>query len=375
MKNNFFVNLLQQESKTLFKLKHSERLWHIPLMAMLATGLPLLTGWYCDNLQAGLLACLAGLVILYLPSNIPTPQRMITMLVCSFGFMLSFAVGISFSFNFIASAIAFGIFVTAIHWVNLYFNTRPPGSFFFIMVASMSSNMPFNLETIPTRLGYVVMGTMFACTLALIYSVLVGKKYNSKTTIRLVRPVPVKDQFDYLVKSVIVGTFMCISLLVGHLLKFDNPYWIPISCAAIMQGISLYHVWQRALQRIAGTFIGLGLCWALISISTAPLYLCICIMVLQFIIEMFISRNYAVAVIFITALTVLLAEAGNPIITTPNVLIQARFIDIVIGSIIGGIGGWFLHHEYLRKQTRDSLRTTRLQLLKKKRLKMFQQHL
>lgn len=367
MKDNFFVNLFVQESKTLFKLKHSERLWHIPLMAMLATGIPLLTGWYFDNLQAGLLACLAGLVILYLPSNIPTPQRMLTMLVCSFGFMLSFAVGITFSFNFVISSIAFGIFVTAVQWINLYFNTRPPGSYFFIMVASMSSNMPFNLASIPTRLGYVVMGTMFACTLAMIYSLIVGKKYNSKTTAPLIVPVPIKKQVDYLIHSLIVGAFMFISLLTGHLLKLNNPYWIPASCAAIMQGISLYHVWQRALQRITGTFIGLGLCWLLISISDSPLYICICIMVLQFIIEMFVTRNYAVAVIFITALTVLLADAANPLISTPNALITARFLDIVIGSIIGGIGGWFIHHEYLRKQTRDGIRNTRLQLLKKMR--------
>ncbi|MDR2223646.1 MAG: FUSC family protein [Flavobacteriaceae bacterium] len=367
MKQNFFVQLLQQESKTLFKLKHSERLWHIPVLAMLATGLPLLTGWYFNNLPAGLLACLSGLVILYLPSNIPTPQRMITMLVCSFGFMLAFAVGITFSFNFLTSAIAFGIFVTAAHWVALYFSVKPPSSFFFIMVASMSSNMPFDLQSIPTRLGYVVMGTMFACTLALIYSVIVGKKYNTQTSIRLLRPVPVKDQLDYLIRAIIMGSFMCISLLIGHLLKLNNPYWIPISCAAIMQGISVYHVWQRALQRIAGTFIGLGVCWILISISNNSLYLCLCIMILQFIIEMFISRNYAIAVIFITALTVLLAEAGSPLMNTPNTLIQARFLDIVIGSLIGGIGGWFLHHEYLRKQTRDSIRNTRLHLIQRRR--------
>ncbi|MEC4113382.1 FUSC family protein [Myroides pelagicus] len=367
MGDNFFVRLIRQESKTLFKLKQSQRLWHIPLMAMLATGVPLLTGWYFDNLSAGLLACLSGLVILYLPSNIPTPQRMLTMLVCSFGFMLSFAVGITFSFNLYLSALVFGLFTTAVHWITLYFKTPPPGSFFFIMVASMSSNMPFDLASIPTRLGYVAMGTMFACSLAMIYSLLIGKKYNSKTAIPQIYHVPIKEQVEYLIRSLIVGGFLSFSLLTGNLLKLDNPYWIPISCAAIMQGITLYHVWQRALQRIAGTFVGLALCWLLISLSDSPLYFCICIMVLQFIIEMFISRNYAVAVIFITALTVLLAEAGSTMITTPNLLIQSRFLDIVIGSLIGGIGGWFLHHEYLRKQTRDSLRNTRLQLLRKKR--------
>lgn len=367
MRSNFFVQLLKQESKNLFQLKHSDRLWHIPFMAMFAIGVPLLVGWYFDNLQAGLLACLAGLVILYLPSNLPTPQRMFIMLVCSFGFMFSYVVGVIFSFNFIVSALVFGLFATAVHWISLYFSMPPPGSFFFIMIASMASNTPFDFDTIATRIGYFVLGTIFACTLALIYSFIVGRKYTSKTPVRIIIPVPIKTQVDYFIRSLIVGAFMCLSLLIGNLLNFNNPYWIPISCLAIMQGISLYHVWQRALHRIAGTFIGIGLCWVLISISQDPLYLCICIMLLQFIIEIFISRNYALAVIFITALTVLLAEAGSSLIHSPNELIQGRLTDIVIGSLLGGIGGWLLHHEYLRHHTVDQIRSTRISLKRRRK--------
>lgn len=361
---------IQQESKNFFKLKETERLWHIPLLAMLCTGVPLLVGYALDNLQAGLLACLSGLVILYLPSNLPTPQRMITMLVCAFGFLLSFAVGITFSFNFIVSSVVFGLFVTGVHWTSLYFKTRPPGSFFFIMIASMASSAPFDQNTIAEKLGYVVMGTMFACLMALLYSIIVSAQKTAKPqTSQPLQAVSITDQFDYLIEACLVGTFMFISLLVGHLLQFDNPYWIPISCAAIMQGVSRYHVSQRAVHRIIGTFVGLGLCWVIISISDTPLYYCICIMLLQFIIEMLIVRHYAFAVVFITAITILLAEVGKPLITDPNALIQARFIDIVVGSLIGVCGGWFIHHDQLRKQTLNSVRETRVRLKKKKQRK------
>ncbi|MGG5577242.1 FUSC family protein [Myroides sp. C15-4] len=369
MSSNLFVQLIKQESKNLFQLKHSDRLWHVPFMAMFAIGVPLLTGWYFDNLQAGLLACLAGLVILYVPAHLPTPQRMFIMLVCSFGFMFSYVVGVIFSFNYLVSAVVFGLFATAVHWISLYFSMPPPGSFFFIMIASMASNTPFDFDTIATRIGYFVLGTIFACTLALIYSFIIGRRYLPQTPVRIIPVVPIKTQMDYLIRALIVGAFMFISLLLGNLLHFNNPYWIPISCLAIMQGISLYHVWQRALHRIAGTFIGIGLCWALISISQEPLYLCICIMLLQFIIEIFISRNYTFAVVFITALTVLLAEAGSPLIHAPNTLIQSRLIDIIIGSLLGGIGGWLLHHEYIRHHTVDQIRSTRI-VWKRKRKKM-----
>lgn len=313
------------------------------------------------------MSCLAGLVILYLPSDAPTPHRMITMLVCSFGFLLSYATGIIFSFNFIVSTIVFGLFTTAVHWITLYFQTRPPGSFFFIMTTSMSSSVSFDPSTIAEKLGFVVLGTMFACLLALIYSLFSNQSHPSKSKVYVIAPVNTKKQLDHLAESLIVGFFLFLSLLTAHLLRFDNPYWIPISCAAIMQGVSLYHVWQRAFHRITGTFIGLGLCWVIISLDDSPLYYCICIMILQFIIEMLIVRHYALAVVFITCLTILLAEAGNPLIATPNLLIQTRFIDIILGSSIGAIGGWFIHHEQIRQQALHNLRETRMIIKKKGR--------
>ena len=83
--------------RSLFELRQTERLWHIPLLASLCTGIPLLIGLYFQNISYGILACTAGLVILYLPSA-GLAQRMITMLACSFGFMISFAIGIHVQF-------------------------------------------------------------------------------------------------------------------------------------------------------------------------------------------------------------------------------------------------------------------------------------
>ena len=55
------------------------------------------------------------------------------------------------------------------------------------------------------------------------------------------------------------------------------------------------------------------------------------------------------AVIFITPLTILLAEAGANMQLPPDVIIQARLIDIVVGSVIGVVGGVFLHNLSLRE--------------------------
>src|SRR5688500_3783240 len=86
--------LIRKEFKYLILFKETKRKWHIPLVATLCTGVPLLVGLYFGNLQNGLLACLCGMVILYLPDSGSLTNRMVTVLICSFGFLVSFTVGL-----------------------------------------------------------------------------------------------------------------------------------------------------------------------------------------------------------------------------------------------------------------------------------------
>jgi uncharacterized membrane protein YccC len=359
MKDNF-KTLVFREAKSLFELKKTERLWHIPVLASLCVGLPLLIGYYFDRLDYGIVSCMAGLVILYLPTT-TVARRMITLLTCSFGFMISFVIGLCFSFNPMLSAVVLGLFAMSVYWVVNYFGMKPPGSFFFIMIASVASCMPFDLEKIPIRVGLIGMGAMLACLLALFYSLYSIKKHPPKTELIVVK----KSNYTTLFESGIVGFFIFVSLLIGHLLQLSNPYWLPISCLAVMQGASFHHVWQRSFQRILGTFIGLGLAWLLLLLKMTPLTICISIMVLQFIIEMLVVRHYGLAVIFITPLTLFLAEAGSAMTVDANTLISVRFVDILLGSIIGAIGGWFLHHEQLRHNAKSQIRKTRVHILRK----------
>ncbi|HET7733046.1 MAG TPA: hypothetical protein VFK73_04335, partial [Paludibacter sp.] len=105
MNNKSVKQLVKQEINAFFKLRQTERLWHIPVLASLCVGIPLLVGLYFDNLKSGLVASMAGLVILYLPAWSTIANRMTMLLVCSFVFMISYGIGISFSFDPIISAV------------------------------------------------------------------------------------------------------------------------------------------------------------------------------------------------------------------------------------------------------------------------------
>lgn len=51
--------IIRRELHALLELKKTKRLWHIPLLATLSVGVPLLTGLFLGRLNDGILACQA----------------------------------------------------------------------------------------------------------------------------------------------------------------------------------------------------------------------------------------------------------------------------------------------------------------------------
>lgn len=343
------------------EFKPSNRKWDFPILAGICVGIPILAGYFAGLSAEGRLASLAGLVILYAQTS-SIAATMITLMTCSFGIMVSFLVGSLFSFNPFVAALALGMFAFMVHWALYYLRlTRPPGNFFFIMVASVAICMPFNLEVIPTRIGWVGIGTMISCILGLAYSLLFIKKLHTVQS----PAVPTKNKYMILIESITFGLFVGMALLVAHLLELENPYWVPTSCAAVMQGASTRHIWQRSIQRIAGTFIGLCITWIILLLQPSLLVICFSIILLQVIVEWLVVRNYGIAVIFISILTIFLAESGSSLISNPTGLIVARFADILTGSIIGAIGGWVLYNERIHYNAKRQVRKAKMALTRR----------
>ncbi|WP_041537210.1 FUSC family protein [Pseudopedobacter saltans] len=359
--------LLIEEVKNLFSLTPQRRHWAVPVLAALCIGAPLFIGLLLNQLSNALIISFSGLVILYIPIKSSFIDRMGKLLMCSFGFMVSYAVGLLFSFNFIISCITFGLLCGIIHYISLWLRLAPPGNFFFIMLASMGSAIPFNLALIPHHIGLVAIGTMTACTFALIYSLIQSKTSNTQL-IHEKRDLSITGLKNYAnhIEAVIIALFMFGAMLVGHLLEIEKPYWIPVSCIAVMQGVTIKHTWRRGLYRIAGTFMGMAFCWVILSLVNHAFVLYLVIVILQYIVEVVVTRNYALAVIFITPLTILLIEAGSPIMQHPTELIAIRMLDVLLGSIIGAIGGWFVHNEQIRHQALRRLRIAKVLFRKRK---------
>ena len=166
--------------------------------------------------------------------------------------------------------------------------------------------------------------------------------------------------FDYVVvDSVGIGASVGLSLVLAELLRLERPYWAPVSCLAVIHGASLRMVWNRHAQRVLGTLLGLGLAWIVIGLPLNLWGVAAVMIGLSFVIEILVVRHYGLAVILITPLTILLAEAAHLGQQSPLVMLQARALDIVVGSSVGLAGGAALHVTVVRARVARAIRALR----------------
>jgi hypothetical protein len=335
--------LMRATWRDLTTVQASDRLWQMPFAAALATGLPLLIGAYFNRMDYGLVSSLGGLVFVYLPAT-PLHHRMVTAMACAFGMTACFALGLM-SHLFAPLMVPVLVFIAIlVTMVCRFYGLGPPGSLFFIMAASIGAYSPTPPLQLPLMVGLLTMGSLLACLIGLFYSVHVLRLQAP----RPVAPLPAPT-FDFVVfDSVVIGAFVGVALAVAQLLQLERAYWVPVSCLAVMQGQSLRAVWSRQMHRVLGTGIGLLLAWGLLLLPLDKWSISLTMMALAFVIESAVVRHYGFAVIFITPMTILLAEAATLGDGSAAALIQARFFDTVVGCLVGVVGGVCLHSPRFR---------------------------
>ena len=336
--------LILEELRQLMTIQASDRAWQMPFAAALASGLPLLVGAYFNHMDYGLVSSLGGLAFLYLPST-PLHHRMISMMACAFGLAACYTLGMMSHFFPPIMMLSLSFAAILVTMICRLYALGPPGSLFFIMAAAIGAYSPLSLLQLPLMVGLITLGSLLACLIGFIYSVYMLRRQAPKP----VTPLP-KPSFDFVVfDSVVIGVFVGISLAVAQALQLEKAYWVPVSCLAVIQGVSLRAVWTKQLHRVVGTGIGLLVAWGLLLLPLDKWSISLTMMALTFVIEFTVVRHYAFASIFITPLTILLAEAATLGHGSAASLVQARFFDTLLGCFVGLVGGICLHSPRFRE--------------------------
>lgn len=134
------------------------------------------------------------------------------------------------------------------------------------------------------------------------------------------------------------GLVTTFAALLAYSFDFTRSYWIPLSCVAVMAGESMIATFHRALQRSAGTFIGIIIASCILYFNPSGYLIAFFILFFTATIELCIVKNYGLAVIFITPNALLLAHTISGGEFSFFHFSSARMIDVVIGSTIGLLG-------------------------------------
>ncbi|MDB5896840.1 MAG: hypothetical protein JWP41_442 [Ramlibacter sp.] len=333
---------LVRQLRLLSTFKSSERPWGMPLAAALASGVPVIIGAWFDQMAAGLAGSIGGLVFLYLPTT-RLAQRMAVLMACAFGMVASFTLGILSSVYQPLTIPVLAAIAVAVTVICRFYAVGPPGGLFFVMTAAIGAYSPARGVAAAAQVGFVAMGCTLAVLIAFLYSLHALRRRPGATE------VPRTFDFAFVIaESVLIGTAVGISLAVAQLLQLQRPYWVPVSCLAVIQAASLREAWVKQLHRIAGTVVGLLVFLLLAMLPLSAIGVGLLLMALTFVIETLVVRNYALAVVFITPLTILLAEAGSLGAIPAGEVMVARLVDTVLGCVVGVAAAACLHSPRIR---------------------------
>lgn len=341
---------LQREWRSLWLYKKGAKPWHMAFAAASATGLPLLLGAYFGVMHFGLFASLGGLCFVYAP-NTELYHRMAVLMACAFGMTACYTLGALSYLVPWAVVPLLTVMTIVVTMIQRYYNLGPPGTLFFVMPAMIAAYTMSPAIHLFTAVGVFSAGTTLAVAIAFAYSLYAIPRGEVESPARVVR------NFNYvIVEPVFLGLTVGASLAVATLLQLPRPYWVPISCIAVMQVATFRDVWRRQLHRIIGTLFGVFIGLALLQLPLNIWGVALMMFTLFFAIEYLIPRNYALAVVFITPMTLLLVEsvtrhAG----IVPNAA-WIRLLDTVVGSLMGLLGAAFMHHPRTRSAMVTALR-------------------
>lgn len=125
---------------------------------------------------------------------------------------------------------------------------------------------------------------------------------------------------------VVVGT-------IAELTSLGHPYWAMVAVLATLAGSDHHTRWARGWLRAGGTLLGLLPAAALLALDLGPVAVVLTVIVLQFITEVLVGRNYGLALLFITPMALLIGQVA---VQRPmGELLLDRGVETLIGVAVG----------------------------------------
>lgn len=134
---------------------------------------------------------------------------------------------------------------------------------------------------------------------------------------------------DALVHLAAVGVAGSAAALLG----LSHINWAMLTATVPLVGVSTQHRLNRGVQRILGTLGGLLIAALIFLAEPSAAFMLGALVVLQFLIELYVTRNYALGQVFATPYSLLLIEVSHP--SSPWALVAERGVETLVGALVG----------------------------------------
>ena len=236
---------------------------------------------------------------------------------------------------------AIGLVLVAVAVSIAVFSYRlgPPGSVFFVLVYGLAANAMAVVdgERISSPLTFLVAvacGIVFSIVVALVPLLRRAERRAEVRTLGQLLPGPWMGQGEWELLMRVLAMAILATVISVIVLDPQRAYWTVASGLAII-GLRTgrAYTFGRGLHRMVGTLFGAVLFVAIAPLGEFPWLLVAFLGLFQFIIEIFVVRNYALALVFITPLVLFIIGS----VSGPGDLFATageRVIDTIVGAVL-----------------------------------------
>ncbi len=302
---------------------------HVALRTGLSVGAPLLALWATGRLDWALYAAFGAFTAIY-GRSLAGRARLRMQASAAVTFVASVVLGTAIALVPGSPWVLVGaaaVWAAIIALVSERFAWAPPGAIFQVFALGACASAPANTAAL---LPAVLVSAGVAALALLIGLVPGGPVREAVAPMRLPALLRRREVRVHLLRYLLAaGIAGAIATAVG----LGHPYWAALSAVVPLAAADTAGRLLRAGQRLLGTLVGLGIAAAVLAFHPSGLVAVLIAVVLQVCAELFVVRNYGLALVFITPLALVMVGIAHPV--DPTVLIVDRAIDTLLGVAVG----------------------------------------
>lgn len=229
----------------------------------------------------------------------------------------------------LASVAVIAVIAAVVTLVAYRAQWHPPGALFAVFASGACASFPATTGTFVTVL---VVGTSSVVWSLVVTALFVVARRGSWR--RPSRPRPPIGAVAWEMTAT-VGVAALLAGIAGASIVGTHWYWAMVGAVAAVGGAHVTARLIRGAQRLVGTLLGVLIAAGLLALHLPAWAVLLVAIALQAGAELFVGRNYAIAMVFITPLALLMISLASP--AEPATLLRDRVLETVIGVAVGTV--------------------------------------